>query len=691
MSHSYKTRCPDPKCAQPLLVHAGHVGRSVNCPECGREFRVESFQAAEPSSDVTMDFADTHDHFDESEEAVKPEMTLTSLGRFELRAVLGEGGFGRVYLAYDPHLDQMVALKVSLLDSAKKKHRDRILKEARAASLLRRHDAIVPAYECAEDKGFLYIVFEYIEGMSLASRLRQGSVDRRQAVEWIRVIAGALHFAHQNNLIHRDVKPHNILINSQARPFITDFGLVRLMSNTDDLTRPGNFTGTIPYMAPELLDGNASDGDTDGEPFAEQANYDRAVDQYSLGVVLFECLTGHRPFEGYASAVVGMKLSQQPPPPSRHDPTIPKDLDAICLKAIQKHPKHRYPDCAAFAEALKGWLDEQSKESAPDDEPLPVRQVPAVTRTRKNWTAIWQVFTVSVLLLTVAAIVYVWAWQLEPVRVHGTGEPDVLPDLLKTASDVLAWQERCANSLHVDANIPNSIGMQFSLIPPAKFRMGTSPEELNTVSALRAPERYLEQIEQLEEQHTVEIPRPFYLSQFEVTQDQFLMVMGTNPSKHVQGSNPVENLTWKEADQFCVRLSNLDEEKTVGRRYRLPEEKEWEFACGAGLRKKQSFNPLVSETRRVGTGNANELGLHDMLDNVTEWCSDGFDAHEYTQNNRMMSDPKRPSAAIERAVRGGSANSPVWFRRPGHRGHADPETGDAFRGFRVLLEIHPAK
>ena len=131
-------------------------------------------------------------------------------------------------------------------------------------------------------------MFEYIEGMSLSSRLRQGSVDRRQAVEWIRVIAGALHFAHQNNLIHRDVKPHNILISTQARPFITDFGLVRWMSNTDDLTEPGNFTGTIPYMAPELLDGNASDLDTDGEPVARQENHDRAVDQYSLGVVLFE-------------------------------------------------------------------------------------------------------------------------------------------------------------------------------------------------------------------------------------------------------------------------------------------------------------------------------------------------------------------------------------------------------------------
>jgi len=233
-----------------------------------------------------MDFADTHDHFDESEEAVKPAMTLTSLGRFELRAVLGEGGFGRVYLAHDPHLDRMVALKVPLLDSTNKKHRDRVLKEARAASLLR-HNAIVPAYECVEDNGFLYIVFEYIEGVSLSSRLRQGSVDRRQAVEWIRVIAGALQFAHDNNLIHRDVKPHNILISTQARPFITDFGLVRCMADNLNLTKPGNFTGTIPYMAPELLDGNASEGDTDGEPVAEQENHDRAVDQYSLGVVLF--------------------------------------------------------------------------------------------------------------------------------------------------------------------------------------------------------------------------------------------------------------------------------------------------------------------------------------------------------------------------------------------------------------------
>jgi|GEM_PF-2433926 len=625
-----------------------------------------------PSSDVTMDFADTHDHFEESEEAVKPELTLTSLGRFELKAVLGEGGFGRVYLAYDPHLDQLVALKVSLLDSAKKKHRDRILKEARAASLLRRHDAIVPAYECAEDKGFLYIVFEYIEGMSLSSRLRQGSVDRRQAVEWIRVIAGALQFAHENNLIHRDVKPHNILISAQARPFITDFGLVRWISNTDDLTEPGNFTGTIAYMAPELLDGNASEGDTDGEPVARQENHDRAVDQYSLGVVLFECLTGHRPFEGHASAVVGMKVSQPPPPPSRHDPSIPKELDAICLKAIQKHPKHRYPDCAAFAEALKGWLEQHSKETAPDDEPLPVRQVPAGTRTRKNWTAIWQVSAVSVLLLAVAAIVYVWPPQpvADPVPPE---QLDLPTDAASTADSIREMVQEQARQRDLKLTEENSLGMLFSLIPSGKFEMGCSGKEYQELE--RRPEPYprvyvKDIAEKAMPSHIVQLTKPVYMAQTEVTQAMFKEFKDSSEEDGAQQAGEeksyVTNVSYQEALEFCKWLSGLEKEKAVGRHYRLPTDAEWEFA------------------RRAEIQGSNALGVQNMRDGVGEWCSDWFREYKRTiaDAKTNLTDPTGPDSGTERVIRGSDQ-----YGTPSYRDSALPVTETA--AIRIVLELVP--
>lgn len=609
-----------------MLVDVNSVGRSVICPECKSQFRVESFHAVKPGTNPGLPFAepgDSSDRVDESE-----ELSLKSFGRFELKKVLGKGGFGRVYLAWDPNLERMLALKVAFSRPENGKQRERVLREAKAQLLLR-HDAIVPALECDQVDGYLYILFEYVEGETLSSRLRRAPVERCQAVEWVRDLADALAFAHAHRVIHRDVKPHNILIDLAGRPHITDFGLVHWMDDGGDLTKPGSFIGTIPYMAPELLIGHGQDG-------GSEADFYRSVDQYSLGVVLYELLTGHRPFEGRVSAVLAMKLAQEPPCPSRHDPSIPPELAKICLKALSRNPDDRHRDCASFAMALTKWMTESQGIVRPVSESKVSQHVRrrAFSSDRRRKTVVLSI-SASLLLLTATAVVFVFSRKnsspdhkdvplailLQPSRVPLELNLDKL-----SAPEVQRSQGLWARELGIDAITSNSIGMQFCLVPPGQYKN----RNLNAAS-------------------------PFFIGQYEVTELQYEKIVGSNPSTNSHSS--VDSITYAQALNFCQTLSALDAERSAGREYRLPTEMEWEFACRANL----------SGSKKSAGG---ALRLEDMLGGVSEWCSDWFDR-----------------SAKERVVRGGSDENPESFRQPEYRHAADPEKGHKSRGFRVIMEL----
>ena len=677
MSISFTTKCPDSKCGKFMLVDGNSVGRSVICPECRYLFRVQSFQAVKPGTDPALPFAEPRDCSDQVDES--EELPLNSLGRFELRKVLGKGGFGRVYLAWDPHLERLVALKVAFSGPENTKQRERVLREAKAQLLLQ-HDAIVPAFECDQIDGCLYIVFEYVEGESLSSRIRRGPVERRQAVEWVRDLADALAFAHTHRVIHRDVKPHNILIDLAGRPFLTDFGLAHWVDDGGDLTRPGSFTGTIPYMAPELLSGHGPAGGRETEFYC-------GVDQYSLGVVLYELLTGHRPFEGRFTAVVAMKIAQDPPCPSRYDPRIPGDLAAICLKALHRDPQHRHRDCASLAMALTEWLTESESIVRPGRERTERTSLRIKVFTlHLRWKEMGLFALASVLLLlTVATFVDAWSGKNSaPDPVPDQGQPVVFPkphspvslDLHSgkmSATDVRQSQETWARRLGVKVPYTNSIGMQFCLVPPGQFIMGTSEKEREAVRSQRPPQGEISAVKARESEHAVEIRAPFFLSQHEVTVGQYELTTGTNPSGSTS-SRAVGNITYQQALDFCQKLTLEPKEKEAGRRYRLPTEAEWEFSCRANF-------SIVKDT----SGGA--LGLKDLLGGVSEWCSDWFQETSDERRRDAVNDPSGPESGTMRVVRGGSNRSPEWFQRPGYRGVADPKKGDESRGFRVILEL----
>src|SRR5262245_4645483 len=265
------------------------------------------------------------------------------IGRYKVVRRLGGGAYGDVYLAHDAVMDRQVAVKVpSARLLATERAREEFLREARSVARLQ-HEGIVRAYDFGEADGQCYLVYEFVDGASLAERIKPerlaaDPLPPEEATKIVAEVAEALHYAHLQELFHRDIKPANILVDRQGRPKVTDFGLA---VREEELARQrGNLAGTLPYMSPEQV-------------LCESHHIDGRTDIYSLGVVLYELLCGRRPFEARTKdELEDQILHREARPPRQVKDSIPPELERICLRALSKRVNERYTTAKDMAEEL---------------------------------------------------------------------------------------------------------------------------------------------------------------------------------------------------------------------------------------------------------------------------------------------------------------------------------------------------
>ena len=400
-----------PKCGWEIPADAPEGG----CPGCllGSGLRLLDEEAvagvglsaaaaysAEAAAKAGSAKVDDSGHWDEPpREATKTERLaemLGELGDYELLEEVGRGGQGVVFRARQKSLNRIVALKViSLGQWASKEHLKRFRREAEAAASLD-HPGIVPIYDVGERDGSCYFTMKFVEGGQLDQVVRRTPISIRQAAELIAKVARTVHYAHEHGILHRDIKPGNVLLDKNGEPHLTDFGLARLLDAQSSVTRTIDVLGTPSYMAPEQAAG-------------ETTNLSKATDVYGLGAVLYQLLTGQPPFAGGTTyETIRLLRDTDPQPPRSLNPKIDRELSTICVKCLEKDPKRRYFSALALAEDLEHWLKH---------EPIQAKPSGLFTHARKWVRRNPSTAVLVTLLMTLAVGLSVSVWNRKPAVV----------------------------------------------------------------------------------------------------------------------------------------------------------------------------------------------------------------------------------------------------------------------------------
>lgn len=554
------------------------------------------------------------------------------ISSYRLEGEIARGGMGIVYRGVHTVFDEVVAIKAIYPElTLNPELRERFLNEAKIQRRLQ-HPNIVQIREFLIDQGNFYIVMELIEGETLAHHLRQlgRPMQASEAIEIFRQALEGLGFAHSQGVIHRDIKPSNIMLTRQGVVKLTDFGIARAM-DTAKLTRTGTALGTAAYMSPEQIQGTG---------------LDHRTDIYSLGITLYDMLTGRVPFERPKDSdsdypVLEAHIHQPPVPPSRLVPGIPPFIEAAILKALAKRAEDRFQSCREFQAAL-----------VPSPPPGPMA---AIHITSEEFQA---------------------ALAPPPLR---TTKVAVAPHLKPTepVAQTRGREDYRPTATAVRENPKD--GLKYVWIPPGTFMMGCSLGDTECVDREKPS-------------HQVTISKGFWIGQTEVTvgaYKRFAAATGRRmppaPSFNNSWANdnmPIVNVTWNDARDYCTWAGG-----------RLPTEAEWEYAARGGSTEAR-YGPIdeiawydknsEGQTHEVAQKRANGFGLFDVLGNVWEWVNDGYDEKGY--HHRPSQDPSGATSGVYRVLRGGSWLDLPRLVRVSYRNWYYPASRDG-GGFRCGGEV----
>jgi len=634
------------------------------------------------------------------------------IDRYRITERLGMGGMAVVYKAYDTRLERDVALKLIRTGEIPESQHERLFKrferEAKAQARFS-HRNIIPVFDYGEVDGSPYLVMAFIPGGTLKDRLH-GPVDWRQAVRWLIPVAEALSYAHQRGIVHRDVKPANILFDEEDQPILTDFGIAKVLE-TDEatLTGTGLGVGTPEYMAPEQWQGKTS----------------AATDQYALGVVLYELITGRKPYAADTPAAVAIMQATEPlSPPSSLVRGIPDTVEKVLYKTLARDPQDRYADMGRFANAFQRLLEKEKIKEL--DQHRKIAPSPSTSESETDFIKenTWDTLDATSIESMDGAMLKQKRGLPKWVLWAGIGFVGLI-----ILSLIIGLG---GNLVNMDKEISESLSMMATetattTIPPTATNTIT-PTKTTTLTPTPEPTMGIgsTMINEIDRAEMVYVPAgeftmgseepkawsreapahlvyldSYWIYKYEVTNAEYRLciesgICDADIDNYPDNQYPAIFVNWNDAQNYCTWSGG-----------RLPTEAEWEKAAKGIVNRRFPWGndvwcPVggheIPQSDRDPIGcldegpgpvggfpkGASPYGALDMAGNVWEWVSDWYSTAYYA--NSAYESPPGPNEGDLKIFRGGSWAYDYWYSRVTFRFYASPNYSNDEIGFRCVVD-----